>query len=117
MLSSKPAELAKQLTAELESIKAKLAAVEQQLTQYGLLDLSKSVVALQQQVEGLKKHSEETVTLREQVAVLRDQMAEMKKAKEQTDNRVWNVLMIAVGAVLSLLGGVVVQLIAFAIKK
>jgi uncharacterized small protein (DUF1192 family) len=83
MLSSKPAELAKQLTAELESIKVKLATVEQQLTQYGLLELSKSVAVLVQQVERLKSDAGQAHASHERLAVLESRIAELDRALEQ----------------------------------
>jgi cell shape-determining protein MreC len=92
-------------------------ALRDQVHELELLALRERVKVLEESVSKLAKTADESIQLREQVAVLKDQMAEVKKAKDQTDNRLWNVLMIAVGAVLSLLGGVVVQLVAFAIKK
>jgi hypothetical protein len=132
-----PTELARQALDELKGLHAFVSALDKQIAQYDILAALSRLAILDEKLTQLAKQGEnsnrvpviddrvakletraaEADSLREQVAVLKAEMVEMKRAKEQTDNRVWNVLMIAVGAVLSLLGGVVVQLIAFAIKK
>jgi uncharacterized protein YlxP (DUF503 family) len=108
--------------ADLSTLKQRVAVIEEIV-----VDLKKSkdefdkfsrqAAVTDDRVAKLEVRAAEADSLREQVAVLKAETVELKKSKEQTDTRVWNVLMIAVGAVLSLLGGVVVQLIAFSIKK
>ena len=100
---------------EMSKLRERFATVEEKVTHLENVVVGvRQVPVIDDRVAKLEVRVAEADSLREQVAVLK---AEIKKAKDQTDSRIWNVLMIAVGAVLSLLGGVVVQLIAFTIKK
>ncbi len=110
-------ELINQATGEIIELRSRVAQLERLIEQYDLLKALNRITALEQHVGQLSAKASEADALREQVAVLKAEMSDLKKAREQSDNRLWNVLMIAIGAVLSLVGGMVVQLVAFAIKK
>ncbi len=117
MLSSKPTELAKQLSSELESIKGRLALLEQRLQEYGLFELSKSVATIAKQVETLTGGSDTLIDLGKSVAVLEDRVNKLEKRDEEASKRGWQFVYIIVGAVLALGSSFLVQLVFYFLKK
>ena len=59
----------------------------------------------------------DVVKLRERMAVLETQVAELERCKQEADKRQWQFVYITLGVIGSLLSGLVVQLLLWAIKK
>ncbi len=93
MASPSPAEIAKQTTKDLAVLQATF---DYHKTQYDNLQLT---------------------VLRETVAVLSERVARLEKAKDEADKRQWQFVYITLGVIGSLLSGLVVQLLLWALKK
>ena len=82
-------------------------------------ELRSELADLQRQLAVLQSHIERSkaLDLLERLTTLDERVGELKRARDESDRRLWNVLMIGLGAGLSLLGGVVVQLVVFGLRK
>ena len=61
--------------------------------------------------------SYELAELRTSVAVLSERVVRLEKAKDEADKRQWQFVYITLGVIGSLLSGLVVQLLLWALKK
>lgn len=61
--------------------------------------------------------SYELAELRTMVAILSERVVRLEKAKEDVDKRQWQFVYITLGVIGSLLSGLVVQLLLWALKK
>ena len=55
--------------------------------------------------------------LRERVAIIEEKVADLRKVKEESEKRHWQFVYIFVGAILTILCTVIVQLVLFQLKK
>ena len=84
-----------------------------------ITELRRERAEVRQEVAVLRAEvdNSEALQLLARVTALDERVAERKRVREESDRRVWNLIMIGLGAVLSILGGIIVQLVMLVVRK
>lgn len=96
-------------THDLPAIRDLLVRIETRLTAFEKFEAEfRRISVIDDRVNKLEKRAEATEKQQERLAVVESQQADMKKAKDESDKRGWQLLYIVVGAGFAFVSSVVV---------
>jgi hypothetical protein len=113
MASESPTRLAREAKEAGELLKQEHEFLLSRFDDLDLLGLRERVARIEERLLRVEKTQEDI----KEVPVLADRINKLEKHKEETEKRGWQFVFIGAGAGLALIGGIVVQLVAFIIKK
>jgi tetrahydromethanopterin S-methyltransferase subunit G len=105
-------ELIRHLQDEVVRLSAALGPLREQLERADFVQVRERLAVVEQRLAEFDAARAQF----ERLAVIEDRLGELAKWKDEREKRNWQLLALGVGAVLSLLGGIVVHLVLFALR-